>query len=72
MSSTNAFSYEQTIVLRRAVDIVLARDNATTERYRQEVARVVLQLANENEFDDAEVLAQLAIEQLDERWRKTA
>ena len=73
MSNTNAFSYEQTIILRRAVDMALVQlDNANSEYRRQVVAAIVLRLANENEFDDAEELAKLAIEKLDQPSRRTA
>ena len=60
MSTTNSFSYEQTIVLRRAVDMVLAEIDASSELRRREVARVVLRLANESDYDDPLLLARRA------------
>jgi hypothetical protein len=69
MPGANAFSYEQTVVLRRAVAIVLAPNNATTEKYRHDVARVVLDLANDNAYDDPHELAKLALAKL--RARRT-
>jgi hypothetical protein len=67
MPFSNQFSYKQIIVLRRALDIVLAPNNATTERYRQQVATVIHGLANENEYENAEELAKLALGKLGER-----
>ena len=69
MPGANAFSYEQTVVLRRAVAIVLAPKNATTEKYRHDVARFVLGQATENANDDPHEYAKHARAKL--RARRT-
>ena len=73
MSRINSFSYEQTLILRKAVDAVLKQiDDAHSEPRRQEVASVVVSVANENEFDDADELVALALEEIGVRSRKTS
>jgi hypothetical protein len=64
MSSTNAFSYDQTMVMRKAIDFVVNRLNDSSLPRRQEVARVVLGLFNDRDFDAPEALAMSAIEKL--------
>jgi hypothetical protein len=73
MSSNNAFSFEQTMVMRKAVDIVLAHlDQLASQPRREDVARVVLGLANESDYAYPEELANYAITALTSGSRKSA
>jgi hypothetical protein len=65
MPFSNKFSYEQTIVLRTALDIVLSStDESRNEMRRKQVASVLIGLMKDDEEFDAATLAQLAIEKL--------
>jgi hypothetical protein len=65
MSSTNSFTPEQTILMRKAIDIVVAKlDAGHSVQRRQEVAKIVLGLLNEKDCNAPEKLARAAIAQL--------
>jgi hypothetical protein len=74
MSGTNTLSYEETLVLQTAVDTVLkSLDEEYSRQRRNEVAVIILSIANEAGDYDALTLATLALEKLSgEQSRKRA
>jgi hypothetical protein len=69
MSRHNEISFDQTMVFRSAVEMVVKQMNdANNEKYRRQVANAVLYIAGEEGYD-APTLAKLAIEKLAESAR---
>ena len=66
--SRNEISFEQTIVMRAAIQMGLDRDGDEGEGRRAEVARVVPSIANECDHDAA-TLASLTLERMAEMER---
>jgi L-asparaginase II len=72
MPFSNQFSYEQTIILRTALDLVVAKTRDGDDRlHRAVVAAVLIEVIHEDEDLDAETLARLAIDKMNEKERKT-
>lgn len=63
MPSGNSYSFEQTIVLRAALDMALAATgDLANERRRREVASILLRFVGDDVEFDAPTLAQLALD----------
>jgi hypothetical protein len=70
VSGQNEIPFDQTIVFRTAVDMILKQmHDANNEKYRRQVANAVLYIAGENRYD-APTLAELAIQKLNESLRR--
>jgi hypothetical protein len=70
--SHNEFTFEQTTVMRQAIDIVLRHlGDSDNNRLRAEIARVVLSIANQGDYD-VDTLVMLTIEKLREPARRTS
>jgi hypothetical protein len=68
----NEFGPEQASAMRIAVDTALTwLGGGNSESWRTEIARIVLSIAREGDYSAAE-LAELTIEKIAERERKTA
>jgi hypothetical protein len=65
------FTYEQTVVMREAIDLVAASLGPDGDNRRNEIAEVVLGLENYDDHDAA-MLAQLTLAKMADRERKTA
>jgi hypothetical protein len=71
--SPRDFSFEQTSVMRSAIDKVLVHLEVPTESsLRSEVGHLVLSIFNQGDEHDANALAALTIEKIAEQNGKTA
>jgi hypothetical protein len=62
----NEFDFEQTAAMRAAIDMVVAVLGDTFDRRRTEVAQIVINLANQADYN-APTLATMVLDALDRR-----